>query len=46
MELFTIGHSNHTVETFVTLLRQHGITAIGDVRSRPHSRFLPHFNRV
>jgi uncharacterized protein (DUF488 family) len=43
--VFTIGHSTHTVEQFVGLLRRHGITAIGDVRSRPYSRQNPHFNR-
>jgi uncharacterized protein (DUF488 family) len=26
------------------LLRQHGVTAVGDVRSTPYSRFNPHFN--
>ena len=46
MELFTIGHSNHTIEGFISLLQQHGVTAIADVRSHPYSRFLPHFNRA
>jgi uncharacterized protein (DUF488 family) len=27
------------------LLQQHGITAVGDVRSTPYSRFNPQFNR-
>jgi uncharacterized protein (DUF488 family) len=43
--LFTIGHSTHTVAEFLALLRQHGISAVGDVRSRPYSRQNPHFNR-
>ena len=43
--LFTIGHSNHTLEKFLGLLKQHNITAIADVRSIPFSRFNPHFNR-
>ena len=43
--LFTIGHSNHTLEKFIGLLKQHHITAIADVRSIPFSRFNPHFNR-
>ena len=43
--LFTIGHSNHTLEKFIGLLKQHNITAIADVRSIPFSRFNPHFNR-
>jgi uncharacterized protein (DUF488 family) len=46
MDLFTIGHSNHTLESFIRLLRQQNVTAVGDVRSHPYSRFLPHFNRV
>ena len=43
--LFTIGHSNHTLDKFIGLLKQHNITAIADVRSIPFSRFNPHFNR-
>jgi uncharacterized protein (DUF488 family) len=46
MDLFTIGHSNYKIETFISLLQKHGITALADVRSHPYSRFLPHFNRV
>jgi uncharacterized protein (DUF488 family) len=44
-ELFTIGHSVHPVEYFVNLLKQHGITALCDVRSSPYSRYTPQFNR-
>lgn len=43
--VFTIGHSTHTIERFVDLLRQHGVTAVADVRSSPYSRFNPQFNR-
>ena len=43
--IFTIGHSNHTLEAFLTLLAKHRITAVADVRSAPYSRFRPHFNR-
>src|SRR5262249_22936578 len=32
-------------EQFVGLLRQHGITAVADVRSNPYSRYNPQFNR-
>ena len=44
-ELFTIGHSVHSMERFIDLLKIHGITAICDVRSSPYSRYMPHFNR-
>ena len=45
-EVLTIGHSTHTIEHFVALLRRHGVTAIADVRSQPLSRYAPQFNRV
>ena len=44
-ELFTIGHSNLSEEDFIRHLKQHDITALGDVRSHPYSRYLPHFCR-
>jgi hypothetical protein len=43
--VYTIGHSNHTITAFVALLRQHSITAVCDVRSRPYSRWVPQFDR-
>ncbi|MGC9525129.1 MAG: DUF488 family protein [Limnospira sp.] len=46
MDLFTVGHSNHPIEPFISLLQQHGVTALADVRSHPHSRHLPHFNKA
>jgi uncharacterized protein (DUF488 family) len=45
MIIHTIGHSNHAPEKFLGLLHRHGIEAVADVRSRPYSRFFPHFNR-
>ena len=44
-EMFTIGHSNHTIEHFVNLLTTHGISAIADVRSSPYSEYSPQFNK-
>jgi uncharacterized protein (DUF488 family) len=43
--VYTIGHSTHSIETFVQLLKSHGISAVADVRSRPYSRMNPQFNR-
>ena len=43
--LYTIGHSNHSLERFLELLRMHEITVIADIRSRPQSRFSPQFNQ-
>lgn len=43
-EIFTIGHSTHTVEHFIHLLRLHQINCVVDVRSVPYSRYTPQFN--
>lgn len=42
--LYTIGHSNHTMEEFLEILSAHQITHIVDVRSIPKSRHVPWFN--
>lgn len=43
--VFTVGHSTHPIEAFIALLKQHGITALADVRSAPYSRFNSQFNK-
>jgi uncharacterized protein (DUF488 family) len=43
--IYSIGHSNGTIERLLGLLQQHSITAVADVRSQPYSRFNPQFNR-
>jgi uncharacterized protein (DUF488 family) len=43
--IFTIGHSNHPLETFLALLEQHGLGLVVDVRSRPYSAYASDFNR-
>ena len=44
-EIYTIGHSNHEIDTFLSLLRLQQITAIADVRSHPVSRRFPQFDK-
>ena len=44
-DLFTIGHSNHSLEHFLELLRMQSISAICDVRSSPYSKYSPQFNK-
>ncbi len=43
--IYTIGHSNQLIETFVAALEICGITAVADVRSYPHSQVNPQFDR-
>lgn len=45
MTLYTIGHSKHTQQYFLKLLRLYKINCIVDVRSTPFSKFCPQFNR-
>src|SRR5690554_13105 len=42
---FTIGHSTHSIESFVDLLRRAEVTLVADVRTVPRSRTNPQFNR-
>lgn len=44
-EIFTVGHSSHDLKAFVGLLYLNGISAIGDVRSSPYSKYTPQYNR-
>ena len=41
--LFTIGHSNHTLEIFLKLLSDHAIKVLADVRSQPYSKYVRQF---
>ncbi|MCE9556859.1 MAG: DUF488 domain-containing protein [Planctomycetes bacterium] len=42
--LFTIGHSTHSLDQFLSLLGQHGVTVLADIRRFPGSRKFPHFS--
>lgn len=41
--VYTIGHSNHSLKGFLQLLKQYDIEMVVDVRSKPYSRYVPHF---
>jgi uncharacterized protein (DUF488 family) len=43
--VFSVGHSTHSIDRFLLLLKNAGITAIADVRSSPWSKRCPHFSR-
>lgn len=40
----TIGHSGHSMDEFVALLRERGVEVVVDVRSRPYSKYHRHFS--
>ena len=43
--IYSIGHSNRSLEDFLALLRGAEIRGVADVRAYPASRRWPHFNR-
>jgi uncharacterized protein (DUF488 family) len=43
--IFSVGHSNTSLEVFFAHLDRHGVGAIADVRAYPASRRHPHFAR-
>jgi uncharacterized protein (DUF488 family) len=43
--IWTIGHSNRSIEVFIELLKSFSIETLVDVRQFPGSRKFPHFNK-
>lgn len=43
--IWTIGHSTHSLETFVDMLKSFDIELLADVRNYPGSRKFPQFNK-
>ena len=41
---FTVGHSTHTLDAFVAMLKSAGIERVADIRKIPMSRTNPQFN--
>jgi uncharacterized protein (DUF488 family) len=42
--LYSVGHSNIPIDKFISLLKQHSIQVVVDVRSYPFSKYATHFN--
>ena len=45
MKVFTVGHSNRSLDQLIAMLKEHGVEVLADVRTVPGSRRLPHFSR-
>jgi uncharacterized protein (DUF488 family) len=45
LTLYSIGHSRHAADHFVSLLRAAEVTLLVDVRSHPASRWAPQFGK-
>jgi uncharacterized protein (DUF488 family) len=46
LRVLTIGHSNHTTEHFLGLLKSHDIQVVVDTRSQPHSKYSKQFDQT
>jgi uncharacterized protein (DUF488 family) len=44
-QIFTIGHSNHDINYFKSLLNKYYINSVIDVRTSPFSKLYPQFNK-
>jgi uncharacterized protein (DUF488 family) len=42
---FTLGHSNHSIEKWLDLVRLHSVEVVVDTRSSPYSKYVPQFDR-
>jgi uncharacterized protein (DUF488 family) len=45
VEIYTIGHSTHSTEAFISLLKTYNIELLVDVRSYPGSKHMPQFDK-
>jgi len=44
LRVLTIGHSNHTVEHFLGLLKSNAVEVVVDARSQPYSKYASQFD--
>ena len=45
MTIYTIGHSTRTLDELISLLREHDVQRLADIRRYPGSRRYPHFSK-
>lgn len=44
--IYSVGHSNRTMEDFIAILRAYSITRLYDVRTYPYSKYVSQFNKI
>lgn len=45
MDIFTIGHSNYSIDRFLDMLKFHNINCIVDIRGTPYSKYNVQYNK-
>lgn len=46
VDIFTIGHSTHTIQEFIFVMQEYNIDLVVDIRCKSKSSQVPHFNNV
>ena len=45
MEIYTIGHSNYTIEKLIDMLKKYNINCVVDIRGTPYSKYNVQFDK-
>jgi uncharacterized protein (DUF488 family) len=45
MDIFTIGHSNYSIDRLLNMLKVHRINCVVDIRGTPYSKYNVQFNK-
>lgn len=45
MEIYTIGHSNYTMERLIDMLEYYNINCVVDIRGTPYSKYNIQFDK-
>ena len=45
MDIYTIGHSNYTMEKLIQMLRYYNINTVVDIRGTPYSKYNVQFDK-
>ena len=44
-DIYTIGHSNYSMEKLIEMLRYYNINTVVDIRGTPYSKYNVHFDK-
>ena len=45
MDIYTLGHSNYTIEKLIDMLKKYNINCVVDIRGTPYSKFNVQFDK-
>jgi uncharacterized protein (DUF488 family) len=45
MDIYTIGHSNYSIEKLIDMLKTYNIDTVVDIRGTPYSKYNVQYNK-